>query len=49
MISNEEKSIIKQIFGECVSIFYKVQEMTNLPKPPNQDSLEYKKHKLWNS
>ena len=47
MINNEEKSIIKQIFGECVSILYKVQEMTNLPKPQNQDRIEYKKKNLF--
>ncbi|MBE5892905.1 MAG: hypothetical protein E7286_05940 [Lachnospiraceae bacterium] len=29
MISNEEKSIIKKVFGECVSVLYKVQEITN--------------------
>lgn len=32
MFSDEEKSIIKQTFGECVSVLYKVQELANSPK-----------------
>lgn len=43
MINNEEKSIIKQIFGECVSILYKVQEMTNSPKLPTPEKSNMKR------
>ncbi|MBE5892224.1 MAG: hypothetical protein E7286_02460 [Lachnospiraceae bacterium] len=40
MFGDEEKTIIKKVFGECVLVLYKVSEMTNAPKLARKENIE---------
>lgn len=42
MINSEEKTIIKTVFGECVTVLYKVNEITNFPKVTGKEMREYR-------
>ena len=46
MISNEEKSIIRNIFGECISVVYKIPELTNLSKPTRDEKIANEKKSI---
>ncbi|MBE5954984.1 MAG: hypothetical protein E7253_00860 [Lachnospiraceae bacterium] len=41
MIHNEEKTFIIKVFGECVSVLYRVQEITNQPRLNREEKIEH--------
>lgn len=41
MINNEEKCFIRKVFGDCISVLYKVHEITNHPRLPREENSEY--------